>query len=71
MRKFQTLAEEGSCRRGVLTQAAERVSSPSTGSLIQLSDMYTIYTLNIGLDKSGYQVNSFLISQRKHVMGTH
>ena len=26
--------------------------------------------LNIGLDKSGYQVNSFLISRRKHV-GTH
>ena len=26
------------------------------------------YNLAIGLDKSGYQVNSFLISQRKHVL---
>ena len=25
----------------------------------------------IGLDKSGYQVNSFLITRRKHVVGTH
>ena len=25
----------------------------------------------IGLDKSGYWVNIFLISSRKHVVGTH
>ena len=27
--------------------------------------------VSIGLDKSGYQVNIFLISPQKHVVGTH
>ena len=39
-----------------------------TGGGIQLR---TVKGFIIGLDKSGYQVNNFLISQRKHVVGTH
>ena len=32
------------------------------------SHYHLCYTSSIGLDKSGYQVNIFLISQRKHIL---
>ena len=35
------------------------------------SIMCRVRSNNIGLDKSEYQINSFLITRRKHVVGTY
>ena len=41
-------------------------SDPDTGAGSLIT--YTMEVSCIGLDKSGYQVNSFLISQEKHMV---
>ena len=57
-----------------LFQGALRSGSEMFAFLSALS-IFDTSSLNLGrrkgLDKGGYQVNIFLISSRKHVMGTH
>ena len=43
-------------------------------STLNMGIPYSVFVskhFNIGLDKNGYQVNSFLISRKKHIAGTH